>query len=76
MELGNPPNPLRTRCEESGPEVQSPFLLSEPGTGHDTDTRRVEQAKAVILIWSLAGLLSRLDRLGRQCDGREQVHGA
>lgn len=76
MELGNPPDPFRARREESGPEVQRPFLLSEPGTRYNTDSRCVKQAKAVILISSFAGLLSRLDRLRRQSDGREQVHGA
>ena len=76
VELGNAAYPFRARREESGPKVQSPLLLSETGTRHNTDTCCVKQAKAVVLIGSLASLLSRLDRLGGQSDGREQVHGA
>jgi hypothetical protein len=76
VELLNPTHPLRTRRQESRPEMQRALLLPKPTTRHNADAGSLEQAHAVELVRVLAGLLGGVDGLLRQRYGREQVHGA
>lgn len=76
VELDNPSSPLGAGGQESGTEVQAALLLPEAGTGHDADTRRLEEAHAVELIRGAALGGGGLAGLGGQGDRWEEVHGA
>jgi hypothetical protein len=76
VELGDSANPLGARSEESGSEMQSSLLLAESTSCNNTNTGCVEQSQAVVFVCVSAFLLGLLNSLGRECDGREEVHGA
>jgi len=76
MELLDPAHPLSARRKESRPEMESALLLSEAAAGNDANTGSLEETHAVEVVCVLALLLRGIDGLLRQCDGREQVHGA
>jgi hypothetical protein len=76
VELLDPADPLGARRQESRPEVKSALLLSEAAAGNNTDTGSLEETHAVEVVGVLALLLREVDGLLRQCDGREEVHGA
>lgn len=75
MELDNPSGPLRSGGQERRAEVKGILLLPESRTRHNANTRRLQQPHAVELIRRAALFGRSLARLGRQGDGREQVHG-
>lgn len=76
VELDDTASPVRSRSEESCPEMQCAFLLSESCTGNDADTSSVQHAEAVELIRCATFLLGLLYSLLWEVDGREKVHGA
>jgi len=76
MKLRNPAHPLRPGCQERRPKVQRILLLPEPRSRHNTDPRPIQQSQTVVLVRGLTLLLRRLDRLLRQRDGGEKVHGS
>jgi hypothetical protein len=75
VELDKPLRPLRPRREERSPEVIRPLPLPKARASNSAHTRGIQHAEAVELIRRDPLLLSLLDRLGRQCDGGEEVHG-
>jgi hypothetical protein len=76
VELLDPADPLGTRRQEGCPEVERALLLSETTTRNNADTGSLEQPHAVELVGALAGALRGVDGLLRECDAREEVHGA
>jgi hypothetical protein len=76
VELLDPADPLGTRRQESRPEVERALLLSESTTRNNADAGSLKQAHAVELVGALAGALRGVDGLLRECDAREEVHGA
>lgn len=76
MEFRDLSNPLSARSQERGPEMQSPFFLTESTARHHADPRCVEEAKAVELVGCAAFFLCLFDGFWRYVDGGEEVHGA
>jgi hypothetical protein len=76
MELDQAVSPLGTGRQESSAEMQGALLLAETGAGDGAHAGGVEHAEAVELVGGAALLLGLLERLGRERDGGEEVHGA
>ena len=74
VKLDNAPHPLRPRRQKRSPEMQRPLLLPKSTPGHDANARSLQQPHAVKLVRRPALRGGRLGRLGRQLDGREEVH--
>jgi hypothetical protein len=76
MELHNPARPIRTRRQESRPEMQCIGLLAKSGTWYEADTSRIEQFQAVELVGLVSCFLSGFNGFFGKRDGGEKVHGA
>jgi len=75
MKPDNPIDPLGARRQKRRPKMQRALLLPEPHARNHTNTRRIQQSQTVKLI-RLPALLPRLlNRLLRQSDGGEEIHG-
>mmetsp|Transcript_26079 Transcript_26079/g.54739 ORF Transcript_26079/g.54739 Transcript_26079/m.54739 type:complete len:319 (+) Transcript_26079:413-1369(+) len=78
MEVGEPPhNALHVvlRRQKGCPKVPGAVALAEARAGHDDNARLLEQRHGVEGVGRLAGRLSGGERLGRERDAREGVHG-
>ena len=75
VELDDALHPVGSRGQEGRTEVQRVLLLTEARARHDTDTRGVQETEAVELVSGAVLGLGGLDRLGREGDRGEEVHG-
>ena len=76
MKLRNPPNPLGPGRQKGRPEMQSPLLLPKPTPRHNTNPRRIQQLQTIKIVRILSSSLRLLNRLRRQRDLGEEIHGA
>lgn len=74
MELRNTTHPVRTRGKERSSEMQCVRLLSESATGHDTDTRSVEEFQTIEFVGFLAFFFGSLDGFFGEVYSWEEVH--
>ena len=74
VEFRDSANPLGTRRQERSSEMQCVLFLAEARSGDDADSRGVEQAEGVELVWGAAFLLGCFNGFGGQVDGGEEVH--